>query len=157
MTGRATAPEPISEFRTQRRIEFADTDLAGLVHFGRFFIFMETAEHELLRSIGTEVHCRWQGQDIGWPRVSAACDYLHAARFPETLDIRVRVARKGVKSMSYRFDFERDGRLIAVGKLTAVCCRLDGGEGPRAIPIPQSIADRLVESDLTDETQDGRT
>ncbi len=156
MTGRAAAPEPVSEFRTQRRIEFADTDLAGLVHFARFFVFMETAEHEFLRSLGTEVHHRWQGQDIGWPRVSATCDYLHAARFPETLDIRLRVARKGVKSMTYRFDFERDGRRIAIGKLTAVCCRLDGGERPRAIPIPPDIADRLVESDLADETRDGR-
>jgi 4-hydroxybenzoyl-CoA thioesterase/acyl-CoA thioester hydrolase len=151
MTGHPTAPEPISEFRTRRRIEFADTDMAGLVHFARFFVFMETAEHELLRSLGNEVHRRWDGHDIGWPRVAASCDYLSAARFAETLDVLVRVERKGAKSMTYRFDFERDGRTIAVGRLTAVCCRLDGGDGPRSIPIPPDIANRLIESDLPDE------
>ena len=73
MTGQPSEPGQISEFRTRRRIEFADTDLAGLVHFARFFVFMETAEHELLRALGGEVHRRWQGHDIGWPRVAASC------------------------------------------------------------------------------------
>ncbi|MDH3404323.1 MAG: acyl-CoA thioesterase [Acidobacteriota bacterium] len=149
-TPRDTPPAPVSELRTRRRIEFADTDLAGLVHFARFFVFMETAEHELLRSLGHEVHRRWQGHRIGWPRVAATCDYLSPARFPEVLDIRVRVARKGTTSMTYRFDFEHEGRRVAVGTLTAVCCRLDGADPPRAIPIPADIADRLAESDLED-------
>ena len=156
MTGQSAGPRPISEFRTRRRIEFADTDLAGLVHFARFFVFMETAEHELLRVLGNEVHRRWQGHDIGWPRVAASCNYVSAARFPDTLDILVRVERKGAKSMTYRFDFEHEGRRVAIGKLTAVCCRLDGADGPRSIPIPPDVADRLVESDLSDEPEDGR-
>jgi len=41
------------EYRTRRRIEFSDTDAGGLVHFARFFVFMEIAEHELLRALGT--------------------------------------------------------------------------------------------------------
>jgi len=139
--------QPISIFRTRRRIEFADTDLAGLVHFARFFVFMETAEHELLRSLGTEVHRRWQGHDIGWPRVDAGCRYLRAARFADELDIIVRVERKGSKSMTYGFDFEKDGTSVATGRLTAVCCRLDDPDGLRSIPIPADIADRLVEAD----------
>jgi acyl-CoA thioester hydrolase len=35
-----------SEFHATRRIEFPDTDMAGIVHFSRFFVFMEAAEHE---------------------------------------------------------------------------------------------------------------
>ncbi|MHC4772214.1 MAG: acyl-CoA thioesterase, partial [Planctomycetota bacterium] len=30
-----------------RRVEFHDTDMAGIVHFTAYFRFMETAEHEL--------------------------------------------------------------------------------------------------------------
>ena len=137
--------EPISEFRTRRRVEFADTDQAGLVHFASFFVFMETAEHELLRSLGNEVHRQWQGREIGWPRVDASCRYLRAASFADVLDIIVQVKRKGTKSMTYRFEFERDGELIAVGELVAVCCEVGGTDGPRSIPIPPDIADRLVE------------
>ncbi|MEM9599354.1 MAG: acyl-CoA thioesterase, partial [Acidobacteriota bacterium] len=36
------------ELQTRRRIEFADTDMARIVHFSRFFDFMEAAEHEFL-------------------------------------------------------------------------------------------------------------
>jgi len=36
------------EYKTKRKIEFADTDLAGICHFARFFIFMETTEHQFL-------------------------------------------------------------------------------------------------------------
>ena len=43
---------PSSSFTTRRRIEFADTDMGGIVHFSRYFIFMETAEHQFLESLG---------------------------------------------------------------------------------------------------------
>ena len=38
-------------FRTRRRVEFVDTDMGGIVHFSRFFVFMETAEHEFLEAL----------------------------------------------------------------------------------------------------------
>ena len=33
------------EFHTTRRIQFAETDMAGIVHFSNFFRYMEEAEH----------------------------------------------------------------------------------------------------------------
>jgi len=133
----------VLEFTTQRKIEFADTDMGGIVHFSRYFIFMETAEHEFLDSIGTSVAFDLDGQRIGWPRVAAACDYKSPARFGDVLEIRVRVARRGTKSMSYDFRFKIAGRETATGRMTSVCCVLEPGEKVRAIPIPQAIASKL--------------
>ena len=45
-------------FVTRRRVEFMDTDMAGIVHFATFFRYMETAEHELLRKLGIPVVAR---------------------------------------------------------------------------------------------------
>ena len=42
-------------FRISRFVEFADTDMAGIMHFSAFFRFMEGAEHALLRSLGFSV------------------------------------------------------------------------------------------------------
>ena len=70
-------------FSTRRRVEFADTDTGGIVHFSRFFVFMETAEHEFLRSLGTEVHFDHDGETVGWPRVDANCTYRKPARFAD--------------------------------------------------------------------------
>src|SRR3712207_1380462 len=66
----------LSPFRTTRRIEFADTDMAGIVHFSNFFRFMEAAEVAYLRARGLSVRLSWEGRELGFPRVSASCDYL---------------------------------------------------------------------------------
>lgn len=134
------------EFRTTRKIEFVDTDMGGIVHFSRFFIFMETAEHLFLESLGTSVALDLEGQRIGWPRVAVACEYKSPARFGDTLEIRLRVQRKGSSSMTYGIDFTRDGTEIAAGRVTAVCCELTPGRDVRPIPIPAFIAEKLEEA-----------
>jgi len=133
------------EFRTRRKVEFADTDMEGIVHFARFMVFMETAEHEFLEAIGTRVALDLGDRRIGWPRVSVSCDYAAPARFGDVLDIHLRVLRKGTKSMTYGFTFEKDGVHVASGKVSSVCCELGADGSIRAIEIPASIADNIEE------------
>ena len=132
-----------TEYRTKRKIEFADTDMAGIVHFTRFFVFMETAEHEFLRSLGTSVATEWNGDKIGWPRLAASCEYLSPLRFEDEVEIHLRVSKKGTKSLTYQFHFTHKGKDIARGELTTVCCITNPGEKLRAIPIPDFIADQI--------------
>ncbi len=132
-----------TEYRTKRKIEFVDTDMAGIVHFTRFFIFMETAEHEFLRGLGTSVATEWNGDKIGWPRLAVSCEYLSPLRFEDEVDIHLKVARKGTKSLTYQFHFTHEGRDIARGEVTTVCCITNPGEKLRAIPIPDFIAQQV--------------
>jgi len=134
------------EFTTRRKIEFADTDMGGIVHFSRYFVFMETAEHEFLQALGTSVDLDLNGRRIGWPRVSVSCVYKSPARYGDVLDIRVRVLRKGHKSMTYRIAFGVDGRDVAEGQVSSVCCELSPGREIKSIPIPDFIAERIEES-----------
>jgi YbgC/YbaW family acyl-CoA thioester hydrolase len=135
------------EFTTRRRIEFADTDMGGIVHFSRFFVFMETAEHQFLNALGTSVVLELEGRHVGWPRVAASCEYRSPARFGDELEIRVRVRRKGTKSMTYDFRFlGAAGRELAKGTMTSVCCVLEPGAPVRAIPIPEAVAARVEEA-----------
>src|SRR5205085_8360826 len=115
-------------FLTSRRVEFSDTDAAGLVHFVAFFRMMEQAEHELLRSVGLSVVMHDAEGKISWPRVAAKCDFRSAARFEDLLQIEVRIARIGERSITYAHRFLRDGVLLATGDITAVCCRIAEGE-----------------------------
>ena len=117
--------------------------MAGIVHFSRFFVFMETAEHEFLNAAGTSVHTEIDSQNISWPRLSAHCDFVRPVRFEDWLDILVRVARKGTKSMTYQVDFEHEGHRIARGRITSVCCVLKPGRRPRSIEIPPTISDLI--------------
>lgn len=133
-------------FQTSRRIEFCDTDMAGIVHFANFFRFMESAEVEFLRSRGLSVRLTWQGEAIGFPRVSASCDYLSPAFFEDVLNVEVTLEKLGSKSATYRFDFFRDGTAIARGKVTSVCCRIRPDHGLESLEIPEEIRELLVRS-----------
>jgi YbgC/YbaW family acyl-CoA thioester hydrolase len=135
-------------FQTQRRIEFGDTDMAGIVHFSNFFRFMESAECAFLRQFGLSVKMDWEGLTIGFPRVSAMCDYISPARFEDVLDVTVTVERIGAKSVTYAFEFSRAGTLIARGKVTSVCCRVGDKSQIESIEIPAGYRARLV-SDTT--------
>jgi len=130
-------------FTTTRRVEFADTDMAGIMHFTAYFRFMEEAEHELLRSQGLSVVTPEDAAHISWPRVSAACDFLGPACFEDELTILVSVESLKSKSVTYRFEVFHEARKLAEGRMTSVCCRITAGAPPQAIEIPPPIREKL--------------
>ena len=135
----------IASLKTRRRVEFRDTDAAGIVHFSAFFFWMESAEHELLRSAGLHVIDRQpDGSEYSWPRVSASCDYRSTARFGDELDIAVFVAAVGRSSVTYRFVFEHEGRAVAEGRVVAVRCLMRPGSRLESVAIPSDIVARLT-------------
>ncbi len=133
-------PQP---FRTSRLVEFHDTDMAGIMHFASFFVYMESAEHEMLRSLGLSIYAVVEGEQISFPRVSATCNYSSPARCEDILDIEVSVTRIGTKSVTYEFRFTCDGHPVANGSMTAVCCRVGAGEKPTSRPIPAEAVAKL--------------
>jgi len=131
-------------FTTRRRVEFRDTDAAGIAHFSAFFLWMESVEHELLRAAGVAVVDRGADQvDASWPRVSASCDYASAVRFGDELDITVSVEAIGRTSVTYAFAFAHEGRSVARGRVVAVRCLMRPGAKPEAVAIPADIVLRL--------------
>jgi len=133
------------EFHARRRIEFSDTDMAGVVHFARFFIFMETAEHQMLTGLGVRPgsYRDASGRSFAWPRVTATCDYLAPARYGDELDIRVTVERLGRSSLTYGFDLSCGPVRVAQGRITAVCCALEEGGVMTPVPLPEALVERL--------------
>ena len=130
-------------FRTTRRIEFSDTDAAGIAHFTAFFRFMEQAEHELLRSVGLSVFMQVDGQEITWPRVSSKCDFRSMAKFEEVLEIAASISRLGEKSITWSFQFTIGPREVAAGEITAVCCRVSPDGTLSSTPIPPLFLTKL--------------
>ena len=119
LRGRVAVPghDVMGPLTTRRRVEFRDTDAAGIVHFSAFFFWMESAEHELLRAAGIAVVDRGaDGIDASWPRVSATCDYVSAVRFGDEVEIAVSVTAVGRSSVTYAFAFSHAGTAVARGR-----------------------------------------
>jgi acyl-CoA thioester hydrolase len=130
-------------YLTTRRVEFRDTDAAGIAHFSVFFVYMEQAEHEMLRYLGLSVMLFDEQGKLSFPRVGARCDYQSAVRFEEIVDIEVSIVRLGHKSVTYEFTFSHQGRPVASGQTTTVCCRFADDGTPQSVPIPDWMAEKL--------------
>ncbi|MCA9185038.1 MAG: thioesterase family protein [Pirellulaceae bacterium] len=131
------------QYHTTRRVEFRDTDAAGIVHFSVYFTFMEQVEHEFLRGLDLSVMHEFEGQIISWPRVAASCDYRRPIRYGDVVDVLLDIERMGDKSVTYRFHFRHHDHPVADGKMTAVCCRMEGSK-PKSIAIPSAIVEKLA-------------
>lgn len=131
-------------FTTTRRVEFGDTDMAGIMYFANFFRFMEVAETDFLRARGLSVSWFADGAKWGFPRVSVACDYQKPAKFQDVLSIAVSLEKLGTKSVSYRFDItNQHGEPIAVGRMTSVFCRSLGPDHIEALDIPPDVRAKI--------------
>ena len=132
-------------YRTQRRVEFRDTDAAGIVHFSVFFTYMEQAEHAFLRHLGLTVMPppSAAAPALSWPRVSATCDYRVPIRFEDCVDIDVEVESIGNKSVTYTFEFCRDQDIVAQGRIVTVSCEISAGKPPVSVPVPDSVRNLL--------------
>jgi len=136
------------EFKAVRRVEFSETDMAGIVHYANFFRYMETAEHAFFRSLGnTVIHDPQFKPVIGWPRVHAECDYRMPLRFEDEVEIHLLVSEKKSKSLSYVFKFRKLNATppveVARGALTVVCVTTQPGARMAAATIPKEFADKI--------------
>jgi 4-hydroxybenzoyl-CoA thioesterase/acyl-CoA thioester hydrolase len=117
--------------------------MAGIMHFASFFHYMESAEHEFLRYLGLSVHTTVEGELVSFPRVATSCQFKSPARCEEILDITIHVSRLGSKSITYDFDIRIEGREVATGQITCVCCRVIPGEALQAMAIPADVVAKL--------------
>lgn len=140
-----------SQFVTQRRVEFSDTDMAGIIHFSSYYRYMEEAEHQYFRSLGLSVMQKRDANTlIGWPRVSSACTYEAPARFEDVLEIRVDVERKGVKSLTMKYGFWNGQQRVAHGRMKIACCICRHDAPLESIPIPENYDAVIIEAENND-------
>ena len=130
-------------FRTTRIVEFHDTDMAGIMHFASFFLYMASAEHEFFRSLGFRICTRDNNETLSFPRVAASCQFKAPARCEQILDIAISVSRLSSRSLTLDFEFTHEGSEIATGQITCTCCRIDPAGPLVALPIPEDIANKL--------------
>ena len=135
------------EFKAIRRVEFSETDMAGIVHYSNFFRYMETAENGFFRSLGYSLVMNHFETPLGWPRVHAECDYRQPLRFEDEVEIHLLVVNKKSKAISYRFKFTKingpERIEVARGSLTVVCVAKKKDGNFAAVKIPKAFAAKI--------------
>ncbi len=131
------------KYTIEDRVRWGDVDAARIIFYGAYIRFFEIAETELFRAVGLPYSVMFEELDVWLPRVHLECDFHHAARLDDLLEVSVYVGRFGNKSMRLDFEVRRKGDelLIAQAHFVLASVRRDTFE---TVPIPAELRSRLV-------------
>jgi acyl-CoA thioester hydrolase len=130
-----------AELRLQRRVVFSETDTAGIVHFSNYFRYFEDTEHALWREAGLSVHPG--SSSIGWPRVTASCEYHRPLKFEQEFEIVVRIAEMRPRTIRYEGTITRGGEKVATAAWKTACVTTLPDGTMKSADIPTDVTERL--------------
>ncbi len=124
--------------------------MAGIMHFSRFYIFMESAEHAFFRSLGFSIHTDINGRHFGWPRIHTECEFHRPLRFEDDVEIRLLIREIKERTIWYEFVFTKlntdPPEEVARGKVKTICVTFDPSKSiMKSAAIPEEIRSKLSE------------
>ncbi len=125
----------------RRRVEFAETDAAGIVHFSVFFRYMEEAEHAIWRNAGLNILD--SGTDVSWPRIAAKFDFKAPLRFQDEFEIVTEIGAVTRSTIQWAHVLVCGETTIGTGTVTAVCVKKLADGGMKSAAIPEEIISKL--------------
>jgi acyl-CoA thioester hydrolase len=115
----------------RRRIEWMDTDAAGIYHWTTAFRLAEAAEAALHTALGiAEVTFG------ATPRVRVSAEFRRSVRFNDPVDVTLAVTAVGRTSVRYALTLALDGETVAEGEI--VSCLIDR-ESRRPVAWPDRV------------------
>ncbi len=126
----------------EERVRWGDVDAASIIFYGAYIRFFEFAETELFRAVGLPYGVMFEELDVWLPRVHLECDFRHAAKLDDLLQVCVWVGRIGTKSIRLNFEVKRNGddTLIADAHFVLVAVRRETFD---TVPVPEELKKRL--------------
>jgi acyl-CoA thioesterase FadM len=134
-------PDP-ARIVLRRRIEWIDTDAAGIYHWTTAFRLAEAAEAALHTALGIA--------DFTFgatPRLAVSASFSRPLRFNDPVDVELAVAAIGRTSLHYRMSISAEDGPAAEGSVKV--CLIDRSTG-RATPWPDDVRERLAAGGLQD-------
>ena len=136
----------------ERRVEFAETDMAGLVHFTNFFRYVELAEAEFFEDLGLPLIYANRLESKGWPRVRVQCNYSQPLYFRDRIEITIYVKAIKIKAIEWGFRvfrLEDDGskKRAAKGSFTTVHVMKNNTDpGMTSLELPEELLSKIEEA-----------
>lgn len=124
-----------------RRVEFAETDAAGMVHFSVFFRYMEEAEHAIWRAAGMDIYA--SRETHSWPRISAKFDFKAPLRFQDAFEVRTEMGAVTRSTIQWAHVLMRGDDVIGNGTVTAVYVQKNADGSMKSAAIPDETLSKL--------------
>jgi acyl-CoA thioester hydrolase len=137
--GRLSDRRPPFKYSLIARVAFSDTDAQGIVYYGRYLPYFDSARVEYMRHLGLLLFEPTQE----FVMRAVEVDYLAPARFDDLMEVFVRVARIGRTSVTFEmaaYELEND-LLLVRSRETLV--RIDK-QTRRPVPVPDECRQAVL-------------
>jgi len=137
------AVEPLLRGPSVReRVRWSDVDMMGIVFFGNYLRFMQSAESELFRALGFPYGALAEQHGVWMARAHVDIDFRTPAKLDDEVDCAAHVTRVGGASLEIAFPITRDdGTRLADGRL--VLASVDSAT-LKSVRLPQALRDALL-------------
>lgn len=117
------------------RVQWEDTDAAGIVYYANYLRFIERGRSDLLLQSGISQRDTMES-DRGVAFAVRACniEYLKPARLHEDLTVTTAITELRGASLTARHDVWRGEELLATAEIRLACIDREGR--PRRVPAP---------------------
>lgn len=132
-------------FEYLHKVQWADTDAAGITHFTAVFRYEEAAETAYFEHLGDLELARLVGAGYALERVHAEADYRRPFRFGDVARVRIRPVRLGRRSLEVHAALSRTSDpdpIEPAAEVRVVMALVDLREG-KSVPWPDALADVL--------------
>jgi len=137
--GRVTDRKPPFKYSSLTRVGFSDTDAQGIVYYGRYLPYFDSARveyHRHLRLLVTEP------REYEFVMRANTIEYHAPAQFDDLIEVFIRVSRIGRTSVTYELAAYRDDDVLMVtATQTLVLVDLDERH---AFPIPDAYREQIA-------------
>jgi acyl-CoA thioester hydrolase len=113
-------------------VRYGDLDAQGHLNNAKFITFMEQARLKYIEQMGLW-HVADGFEKLGQIVASVTCDYKRPVTFGQVVEVAVRTARLGTKSLEMEYRLTVEGVEVALGRSVQVTYDY---EAEHSIPIP---------------------
>ncbi len=92
---------------TKLRVRIDETDMAGVVHFSKYFVYFDITHWNPLKSLGIS-YSSLESTNVKPRIIVANCEYKSPAQYDDTLIIRAEVSEVRERSVKYVYETRKE-------------------------------------------------
>lgn len=95
----------------RHKIQYYETDAQGIVHHSNYIRFMEEARIDFMEKCGFG-YDKMEQAGVWSPVIAVSCDYKSPTRYPQTVDVEVKIAEMSALKVKIAYTITSGGRLV---------------------------------------------
>lgn len=126
------------------KVEWGDTDAAGIVFYPNYYRWMDNSTHAFFETIGYSSVVMFEEERKGIPILEANCRFFSPSFFGNRIEVTSEIAEIRDKVFKIEHTFRREETLLAQGYEVRAWADFSTGK-PKAQPIPDELREKLIQ------------